>query len=181
MAGLAHLATRFFGAIKPGPPHSEDERWAMGQLSAGERAIWERMNNPDRRHAIDVARAVVAQYPDAVGGEPIGKAVVAAALLHDSGKVVCGFRTPSRVLATVVWAVLDDDVADRWTADSTRQAGYRARLAQYRKHPELGGRLLAEAGSDPLTRNWAEQHHLPEDAWTVPVAVGRLLKDCDDD
>lgn len=178
MAGLAHLAKRFFGAVKPGPPSGDDERWAANHLLPGEAAIWERMNNPDRRHAVEVARAVCAGYP-AIADDPIDREVVAAALLHDSGKVVCRFRTPARVLATVVWAVADDDLADRWLTSG--RGGFRLRLAQYRRHPELGQQLLVEAGASALTANWAAQHHLPEHRWTVPMNVGRLLKDCDDD
>ncbi len=178
MAGLAHLAKRFFGAVKPGPPSSLDESWAVSQLSPGEVDIWNRMNNPDRRHAIEVARAVVAGYPS-IDDNPIDRSVVAAALLHDSGKVVCRFRTPSRVFATVVWAAADESLADRWLESG--RGGYRTRLAQYRRHPELGRQLLVEAGAEPLTGDWAAQHHLPEELWTVPLPIGRLLKDCDDD
>ena len=41
--------------------------------------------------------------------------------------------------------------------------------------------MLALAGSDPLTVAWAREHHLPEDEWTVPTAVGEALKAADDD
>lgn len=183
MAELVHLVRRFFGAVKPGAPAEGDERWALAQLSPGEVDIWNRMNNPDRRHAIDVARAVDAGFAAIderqPAGQPIEPAVLAAALLHDSGKVVCRFRTPSRVFATVLWAVLDDDRSELWLQGNP--SAYRTRLAQYRRHPEIGQQILSSAGAAPLTSQWAAQHHLPEDAWTVPLAVGRLLKDCDDD
>jgi hypothetical protein len=105
--------------------------------------------------------------------------VLAAALLHDSGKVVSGLGTPARVVATILWAVLDDATADRWLGAPDRSL--RARLASYRRHPELGADLLRSAGSSALTANWAAEHHRPESRWTVPLAVGRILKDCDDD
>ncbi len=151
----------------------------MAQLLPGEVDVWVRMNNPDRRHAIGVARAVVATERAADPTRSVERPVVAAALLHDSGKVVCRFRTPARVLATLVWATLDDATADRWLA--TRDGGFRLRLAQYRRHPELGEELLQAAGSEPLTYRWAAQHHRPESAWTVPLETGRVLKECDDD
>ncbi|MGH1490862.1 MAG: hypothetical protein ACRBK7_15970 [Acidimicrobiales bacterium] len=173
-----HLVKRFFGAIKPGAPDEVDERWAIDQLLPGEVDIWTRMNNPDRRHAIGVARAVAAGYPSLDDG-PIDRPVLAAALLHDSGKVISGLRTPARVLATVLWAVADDSLAARWRVAERRD--FRVRLAEYRCHPELGQTLLAEAGAAPLTQLWAAQHHMPEERWTVPLPIGRLLKDCDDD
>lgn len=178
MGGLLHLARRFFGAVRPGPPDQRDEQWAREHLGPGEIEIWQRMNNPDRRHAVAVAQAVVAD-PRLQSQESIGRPVVAAALLHDSGKVLCRFRTPSRVLATVVWAVASDDVADRWLTE--HRSGYRFRLAQYRHHPRLGAELLRAGGADPLTASWAAEHHLPAEQWTVPITVGQVLKDCDDD
>jgi hypothetical protein len=93
--------------------------------------------------------------------------------------VISGLRTPARVVATVLWAVLDDDTAERWLQPSSGAA--RQRLAQYRRHPELGAEMLRAAGSDPLTWTWAAQHHQPESQWTVPLDVGRVLKSCDDD
>lgn len=172
------MTKRFFGAIRPGPPSPEDEGWATAHLLPGEIDVWHQMNNPDRRHAVMVARAVAAD-PRLGAGQGIDREVVAAALLHDSGKVLCRFRTPSRVLATMVWAVASDHTADRWL--NQRSGRYRHRLAQYRRHPDLGSALLRDGGSSPLTYQWAAQHHLPEDQWSVPIAVGRVLRDCDDD
>lgn len=185
MHQVLHLAGRFVGSLRPGPPAAADEAWAIDHLGDGERALWQQMSNPDRRHAVGVARAVAARWPE-VAVDPVGpvapsppREVVAAALLHDVGKVDAGLRTPARVVATLVWAVLDDAVADRWLA--TRPADPRSRLARYRRHPEIGGRLLATAGAETLTVSWAEQHHRPRASWTVDPEVGQLLKDCDDD
>ena len=180
---------RFFGAVRPGAPAPEDEAWAESQLLDGERAVWAMMNNPDRRHAVAVARDVVATFaataadpgadtaPGTQGGAD--RAVVAAALLHDSGKVLSGMRTPSRVFATVFWAVADDSLADDWL--EAHSGGARLRLAQYRRHPELGAEMLRAAGSDPLTYSWAAEHHRPPEKWSVALDIGMVLKDCDDD
>ncbi len=171
LADAAHLVRRFFGAIKPGAPPAEDEAWAVSHLGDGETALWHRMNNPDQRHAIEVARAVVAEM-----GDP-DRPVVAAALLHDVGKVVSGYRTPARVVATVLWAVAPDGLADQWLEAS----GPRKRMAEYRRHPELGEQLLANAGADEFTSSWAGDHHRPEPRWRVDPAIGAILKACDDD
>ncbi len=138
------------------------------------------MSNPDRRHAIAVAQAVDQQLPpSSAPTDEERRVVLAAALLHDSGKVVAGLNTASRVVATLVWVVFDDARVDRWlTGDAFR---YRQRLAQYRRHPELGAEMLRAAGSSPLTVAWAEEHHRPEARWSVPLETGRILKACDDD
>lgn len=173
-----HLARRFFGSLSPAPPPPDDEAWALAHLNPGEGDLWRRMANPDRRHAVAVARAVAADLGPAVGRE-----VVAAALLHDVGKVVSGFGTFRRVGATVVWEGLerarpDRERAARWaTAD---HAGLR-RLGQYRRHPELGAELLAAARAHELTVAWAREHHRRPARWTVPPQIGAVLKACDDD
>ncbi len=182
MGQALHLVGRFFGSIRPGPPQPQDEAWAIDHLLAGEADLWERMSNPDRRHAVGVARDVVARWPDL--GLDDGAAttpprpVVAAALLHDVGKVDAGLRTPARVVATLVWGVLDDRKADEWAEDAS---GFRSRLGRYRRHPEIGAELLRAAGADPLTAAWAEEHHRPAETWSVDPVVGSVLKDCDDD
>lgn len=171
MASAVHLARRFFGAIKPGPPDAADDAWARGWLGPGELELYESMNNPDRRHAVEVARLVNAELAEA------DDAVMAAALLHDVGKVVCGYRTPARVVATLVWAVVPDERADEWM----QRGRPFARLGQYRRHPQLGEQLLVDAGADPLTSSWAGDHHRDPSVWRVAADIGSVLKACDDD
>ncbi len=159
LATARHLAVRFVGSLSPRPPSASDEQWALHRLCAGEQAIWRQMSNPDRRHAIAVARQVVA----ALGASTTGP-VVAAALLHDCGKIDSRLGTFARVAATLV---------DRRDGDG--------RFARYRRHDEIGGRLLDAAGSDALTVAWATEHHRPPAAWTVPRHLADALKAADGD
>ena len=163
---LAHLARRFVTSLWPAPPPAADERWVADLLAPGEAALWGRMGGADRRHAVGVARRVQAAL-----GDGATRPVLAAALLHDVGKTVSGFGPWRRSLATVLGAV----------AGRERVVARGGRAGAYLDHDRLGAQLLAEAGADPLTVAWAAEHHLPEDTWTVPAAVGRALKDADDD
>ncbi len=129
------------------------------------------MSNPDQRHSIEVARDVAAALSDA------SRPVMAAALLHDVGKVQSDLRTPARVAATMLWTVAGDEVADRWLSAS----GRRRRLAEYRRHPEIGEQLLLDAGADVLTAGWAADHHKPAERWRIDPSLGDVLKRCDDD
>jgi hypothetical protein len=97
--------------------------------------------------------------------------VVAAALLHDVGKVESGLGTFARVGATLVAAGVG----------RKRLARRSGRLGRYVRHDALGGDLLEAAGSDPLTSTWAREHHLTKDRWTVDPEVGAALKAADDD
>lgn len=169
---LTHLVRRFFGAVRPGAPEHADEQWVLTRLNDGERVLWRRMNNPDRRHAIEVAHKVVAEL-----GPTATRPVIAAALLHDVGKVESGLRTPGRVAATVLWSLAPSGWVDSWSRGSRLQR----RMAQYRLHPSIGEQLLTDASSDPLTSSWAADHHRPADEWRVPTSVGVVLKACDDD
>lgn len=172
MAGAAHLTRRFVGSLRPGGPGTEAEAWVAAHLRPGELALWRRMAGADRRHAHGVARRVV----DALG-DGATDPVVAAALLHDVGKVEAGLGTFGRVVATLSAAVAGREMAGAWS----ERRGFTRRVGLYLRHPELGADLLELAGSDPLTVAWAREHHLPEERWSVPAEVGRALRDADDD
>lgn len=173
MARLGHLASRFFETLLPIGPDEGDAAWALEQLLPGERAVWSRMAAADRRHAVGVARRTVA----ALGPHEAGREVVAAALLHDSGKLESGLGAVARAVATVAASVAGRQAAESWSDGD----GPARRIGLYLRHPQVGARLLTAAGSHPLTTAWAAEHHLPEATWSVPAPIGRALKAADDD
>ena len=156
---MLHLAKRFFGSLTRREPSEPESTWATGHLLAGEQAIWVQLSAADRRHAIGVARRTVELL-----GQQTPRPVLAAALLHDSGKLDSGLGPFTRALATVV---------DIRTGDS--------RFARYRRHDDIGATMLKQAGSDPLTVDWTRQHHWPESLWTLDRHVADALKAADDD
>ncbi|MEY2447736.1 MAG: hypothetical protein QOH79_1212 [Acidimicrobiaceae bacterium] len=168
----AHLARRFLGSLRPGGPKQVDEEWARAQLLPKEVELWRRMSNPDRRHAAAVAREVERSL-----GHEAGRPVIAAALLHDVGKIESGLRTYGRVIATLCGMLVGRDQARVWMSSR----GFTRRVGLYLLHPELGGDLLGMAGSDPLTEAWTREHHKPSEQWTVSPEIAQVLKDCDDD
>ncbi len=121
-----HLSKRFFGSWSSAQPPVEDREWALSWLLPGEAALWESMPVEDLRHTIRVARAYLAASPEATRAE------MAAALLHDIGKVASGLGTMGRVAAKVI--------------------GPRSRRFKlYADHEPIGADMLRHAGSDPLT------------------------------
>ena len=167
-----HLARRFFASLRPGGPKRSEDEWARAQLLPTEVTLWTRMSDPDRRHAAAVARNV-----ERTLGHEATRPVLAAALLHDVGKVESGLRTYGRVIATLCGLMVGREQAKMWM----RSRGFTRRVGMYLLHPDLGGDLLGMAGSDPLTEAWTREHHRPPDQWTINPAVARVLKDCDDD
>ena len=169
---VLHLTKRFFGSLVPLGPSAENDAWARAQLLDGEKALWNRMSRQDRRHSADVARRVVGLL-----GDDADRPVIAAALLHDVGKIDSGLGTMQRVAATLSAKVAGRDTAELWV----RSSGVTRRIGLYLKHPEIGGDLLEMAGSDPITFTWAREHHLPADRWTIDPAIANALAAADDD
>ena len=85
--------------------------------------MWDRLSTPDRRHAVGVARDVVARLD---GGAT--RPVVAAALLHDAGKLDSKLGTFARVGATL-WA---------GAHGRERAATGAGRVARYLRHDTIG-------------------------------------------
>jgi hypothetical protein len=166
--------------LSDAPPAADDERWAESLLLPGEVEIWRRMSAADRRHAVGVARTVdLDAGTELSAAAGVGRrAVLAAALLHDAGKVVSGLGTWARAVATVAGMV---GLVHRDSRPGRVAPGRLQRFAEYLDHPRLGGDLLEAAGSDPLTVAWAREHHSPAARWTVPAPVGAVLKAADDD
>ncbi|MEZ5180629.1 MAG: HD domain-containing protein [Acidimicrobiales bacterium] len=172
MAGAAHLVKRFFGSVLPIGPSAVDDAWARANLLDAEQDVWARLSRVDRRHAAGVARRV-----ERALGDEATRPVLAAALLHDCGKVVSGLGTYGRVIATLSVRLAGRDIAEAWTETS----GFTRRVGLYVEHPRLGADLLGIAGSAPLTVAWTAEHHLPPEDWTVPRPIAEALKAADDD
>jgi hypothetical protein len=172
MGSAAHLVRRFFGSLRPGGPGEEAEAWVEEHLLPNEQMLWRRMSGPDRRHAVGVAERVVRSL-----GHEATRPVIAAALLHDVGKVESGLGTYGRVVATMSAKVAGASMATTWR----KQRGYARRVGLYLQHDEIGGDMLELGGSDPLTVAWAREHHHPEADWTIDPVIGAALKAADDD
>lgn len=123
---VAHLARRFVGSLSNAAPPAEDDAWATSFMTDAEAELWRRLSNVDRRHAVAVVRRFVERRPAATRDE------MAAAFLHDVGKLEAGLGTFGRVVATVV---------------GPRTARFRT----YHDHEEIGARWLEERGSSAVT------------------------------
>jgi hypothetical protein len=95
------------------------------------------MSDQDRFHAVQVAQRFVGARPEATRAE------IAAALLHDVGKISSGLGTSSRVLATVIPPVVVPPVGPLKKLRSTWQS--------YRDHEEISIAMAILAGSDAVT------------------------------
>ena len=121
-----HLIRRFFTSLSRRPPAISDVTWVNENLLAGEFTLWLRMKSYDQRHSIEVARRFTALYPAFTRDQ------VAAALLHDIGKVESELGVAGRVIATVV-------------------GPKGSKFRRYHEHEVIVLRLCGEAGASSET------------------------------
>jgi putative nucleotidyltransferase with HDIG domain len=175
---IGHLARRFLGALWPGPPRAADVAWVEQVLGADLFALWNRQPNHDRRHSIAVARRV--EHALAGSEDADHDRWLAAALVHDIGKVEARLGVYGRVMATVAAAVVGREVAERWSS----RRGVARRVGLYLRHPELGAISIRLAGGAPEVAAWAEAHHQAPETWeglSIPAPVVAALHAADDD
>jgi hypothetical protein len=172
---LLHLARRFFRALWPGPPRSRYVAWVEGILEPDELALWRSLPNHDRRYSIRVAKIVEARL---VGSEYAGESRwLAAALLHDVGKLDADFGVFGRSVATVTGAVAGPARIERWA----HTGGFRRRVAWYLHHDQRGADRIRAAGGRDEPARWARAHH-HRDLWPtsgVPITVAEALEAAD--
>jgi hypothetical protein len=135
----------------------------------------------DRRHSIGVARRVDQAL---IGTEYAGDTRwLAAALLHDVGKLDAGLGVLGRVGATLAGGAAGHDMAEVWSA----KRGITRRVGLYLRHPELGATRIRTAGGREEVAHWAAAHHDGPDEETatavlaLPGVVVNALRDADDD
>jgi hypothetical protein len=177
MRRALHLARRFFASLWPGPLRAGDVEWAESALTPDERSLWTQLRRADRRHTIAVARGV----ERSLAGTPHADDTrwMAAALLHDVGKLDADLGVFARVGATLAGAAAGHEMAEVW---STKR-GITRRVGLYLRHPELGSTRILMAGGREEAAHWAAAHHSP-DRWSAlefPPEVVAALHEADDD
>jgi hypothetical protein len=184
---VGHLAGRFFGSLRARPLSPADVAWVRAALTPEEFAVWQRLGRADRAESLAVGREVqrslralaVPVRAESPGEslQTVGGAWIAAALLHDVGKVDAGLGTGGRSAAALVGGLAGHDRARRWR----HRSGWRGRVGRYIAHDDLGAAALTDAGARPQAAYWAEVHHRPDrwDGRTIPADVCALLARAD--
>jgi len=170
-----HLGRRFVRALWPGPPRERDVEWVESILEPAELRLWRSLPHHDQRYSIRVAKLAAERLAGTeFAGQPRW---LAAALLHDVGKLDAGLGVFGRSVATVMGAVAGPARIDRWAQTS----GFRRRVAWYRHHDERGADRIRAAGGRDEAARWTRAHH-HRDRWPgsgVPIAVAEALEAAD--
>ena len=174
MVGRAgHLAGRFFSSLLPLPVSAADREWVASVLRPEELDLWSHLSLADRRESIGVARRTEIAL---AGTEHAGDTRwLAAALLHDVGKLDARFGPVRRAVATTAAGVLGPRVVESWVDKS----GFVRRCALYVFHDQLGADRVKIAGGRVEAALWAEAHHRPAiwDATGHPAGRNRGPRD----
>lgn len=148
MGQAAYRVRQFFAALTA--PLVQGEASVVAQvLSPAQQALFRRMSAPDRRHALSVYQALVAQGP-----QP--QDLLVAALLHDVGKAA----GPPPLWVRVA-VVLLERWRPRWLdrLGEGEPRGWRRPFVFYQRHAEIGAEWAAQAGCSPLTVALIRRHH----------------------
>ncbi len=147
MSRAGHLTQRFLGSVRAPALDDADLVFVRLHLTEPEQGVWDTLGRADRAESVAVARRTA----EALGPD-VESRWLAAALLHDVGKVDSGLGTFGRVGATLVAGVMSHGRARRMSS----------RIGRYVNHDDLGAAKLRAAGARPETAAWAAAHHRPE-------------------
>jgi hypothetical protein len=128
--------------------HPADDGLARQHLSPALFALFEQMRRSERQHSLRVLNDLIASGHD----QPD---LLAAALLHDVGKICAPFSLPEKVIVVLVKAASPGLVL-RWGTGSAQ--GWRRPFAVSVQHPAWGAQMVAEAGGSPLTAELIRRH-----------------------
>lgn len=146
--GIAYRLGQFWQLVTARPLSAAAWQEVETVLNPDEVALFRRFDRADQQHSYRVLRTL----RQAGHEEPD---LLAAALLHDIGKIHCRPRLWERVLGAIL-----EKVAPRrariWGAGEAK--GWRRALVIRRKHPQWGADLARDAGSSPLTVELIRRH-----------------------
>ena len=121
-----------------------DDAFARSVLRPEELRLYLGMDARDREHAVEIARALVREFPDA------SDELLRAALLHDVGKQLRPYRVWERILAHL-WAPAD---IPREPLSPGLRGAFQVRV----HHAAYGAALLREEGGSEAVARLIEQH-----------------------
>jgi hypothetical protein len=171
----AHLVGRFFSSLLPIPVRASDREWVAAVLQPAELDLWSLLSLADRRESIAVARRTEAALAGTDHADDTRW--LAAAHLHDVGKLDARFGPVRRAVATLLAGVLGPRRVERWVDRS----GFPRRCALYVLHDQLGADRVTIAGGRREAAVWAAAHHRPA-RWPetgIPTAVAVALAAAD--
>jgi hypothetical protein len=145
---IVYRLSQFWQNVTAGPLTPEAAAEVAAILSDREMMLFRQMLPTDQRHAYRVFRLL--EESDQTNGD-----LLAAALLHDVGKVRVDLSTWDRSVAVLGEAFVPQK-ADEW--GSGEAEGWKRPFVVRKNHPAWGARLAEEAGSRPAVVDLIRRH-----------------------
>jgi HD domain len=148
---------RFFRLLRALSPQfaNPDDVWAHTILSPAEFGVYTRMDARDREHAVRVTKKLLVLHPDS------SLILQRATLLHDCGKLIRPYSVLERVWVGLFYGLrnssLDVRTPDFLSFPLTQLSAVQVK----RFHPQIGSRLILEAGGDARVAEIVARHHVP--------------------
>lgn len=163
-------------ALRGASADPSDRAWVRSVLTAAELDLWNRQSSFDRAHSVRVARRVQRRLaPTEYRDDSLW---LAAALMHDVGKLQSGLSMGERMIATLASKAVDVSTARRWASSAT---GAKRRIGSYLIHGEIGASMIRAAGGREGIVAWARAHqgYRSETGSCIPPAVLEALIESD--
>jgi hypothetical protein len=149
---ILYRSRQFWQALNASPA-PEELALARTILSPSLMSIFNQMHPSEQTHSLRITRRLIDQretHPD----------LLAAALLHDSGKIHHPLRVWERVLIVMGKTVLPAQ-AKQWGSGGPK--GWKRAFAVAEQHSEWGAQMAAQEGASPLVVALIRRHQLPTD------------------
>ena len=127
-----------------------DDAWALARLAEDEAELYQAMDVRDREHNVQVAKRLLARWPDAPD------CAVRAALIHDAGKSVRPYN---------VWERIFTALFERWAPEVEPYPLRRGPAGAWQirvHHP----RYAADRIADPCVARIVREHHGGGSTWS---------------
>lgn len=154
---IRYRAGQFFKALHTHPSASQLEQ-AKTVLKPALLALFLQMQPAEQAHSLAVYEQLIAN------GEK-NSDLLAAALLHDVGKIRAPLRIWERVIIVIAYYLLPDRIA-AW--GKGRPVGWKRTFVVAEQHPAWGAEMAAKAGAPPMTVEIIRRHHQPVRSLSAP-------------
>ena len=170
---IAYRVRQFWYVLRSSAPAEDELEQAKSVLSEPQMALFLQLHPSEQRHGLRMLQFLRNQ------GESLPD-LLAAALLHDIGKLIHPLQLWERVLIVMARKLVPNKVV---TWGDREPKGWKRPFIISRKHPEWGAELVSQTGGSTLLLNLIRRHEngLPDEQQnSLEARLLKALREADD-